>query len=46
MTSNGFTISDPQETVRADVAGYLTNTPSAISDFIADRLCLSEGEMK
>ena len=38
MTSNGFTIADPEDAGMLDVVGFSTNTPSAISDFIANRL--------
>lgn len=38
MTSNGFTIADPSDSGMLDVVGFSTSTPSAISDFIADRL--------
>ena len=38
MTSNGFTIADPDDAGMLDVVGFSTNTPTAISDFIADRL--------
>lgn len=43
MTSNGFTIADPQDAGMLDVVGFSTNTPSAISDFIAGRLGQGEG---
>ena len=38
MTSNGFTIADSDDAGMLDVVGFSTNTPTAISDFIADRL--------
>jgi 60 kDa SS-A/Ro ribonucleoprotein len=38
MTSNGFTIADPEDAGMLDVVGFSTSTPSAINDFIADRL--------
>ncbi len=43
MTSNGFSIADPQDAGMLDVVGFSTNTPSAISDFIAGRLGRGEG---
>ena len=43
MTSNGFTIADPQDAGMLDVVGFSTNTPSAISDFVAGRLGQGEG---
>ncbi len=42
MTSNGFTIADPEDAGMLDVVGFSTNTPAAIADFIADRLGASE----
>ena len=38
MTSNGFSIADPQDAGMMDVVGFSTNTPSVISDFIAGRI--------
>jgi 60 kDa SS-A/Ro ribonucleoprotein len=38
MTSNGFTIADPDDAGMLDVVGFSTTTPSAISDFISSRL--------
>jgi 60 kDa SS-A/Ro ribonucleoprotein len=38
MTSNGFTIADPEDAGMLDVVGFSTNTPAAISDFITDCL--------
>jgi 60 kDa SS-A/Ro ribonucleoprotein len=38
MTSNGFTIADPEDAGMLDVVGFSTNTPSAITDFINDNL--------
>jgi 60 kDa SS-A/Ro ribonucleoprotein len=38
MTSNGFTIADPEDAGMLDVVGFSTSTPSAIADFVADRL--------
>jgi len=43
MTSNGFTIADPEDAGMLDVVGFSTSTPSAIADFIADRLGVGEG---
>jgi len=43
MTSNGFTIADPQDSGMLDVVGFSTNTPSAISDFITGSLGLDAG---
>ncbi|MBN1371428.1 MAG: TROVE domain-containing protein [Anaerolineaceae bacterium] len=43
MTSNGFTIADPEDAGMLDVVGFSTSTPSAIADFIADRLGAGEG---
>ena len=42
MTSNGFTIADPEDAGMLDVVGFSTSTPSAISDFITGRLGISE----
>jgi 60 kDa SS-A/Ro ribonucleoprotein len=33
MTSNGFTIADPQEPGRTDVIGFDPVTPQAINEF-------------
>jgi 60 kDa SS-A/Ro ribonucleoprotein len=38
MTSNGFSIADPNDAGMLDVVGFSTSTPSAIADFIAGRL--------
>jgi 60 kDa SS-A/Ro ribonucleoprotein len=38
MTSNGFTIADPDDAGMLDVVGFSTSTPSAIADFVAGRL--------
>jgi 60 kDa SS-A/Ro ribonucleoprotein len=38
MTSNGFTIADPEDAGMLDVVGFSTNTPTAIADFVANRL--------
>jgi 60 kDa SS-A/Ro ribonucleoprotein len=38
MTSNGFTIADPEDAGMLDVVGFSTNTPSAIADFITGSL--------
>jgi len=38
MTSNGFSIADPADAGMLDVVGFSTSTPSAINDFVADRL--------
>ncbi len=52
MTSNGFTIADPEDAGMLDVVGFSTNTPSAITDFIIDSLgCrghlgMGEGEIE
>lgn len=43
MTSNGFTIADPEDAGMLDVVGFSTNTPSAITDFITGRLGMGEG---
>lgn len=43
MTSNGFTIADPEDAGMLDVVGFSTNTPSAITDFITGRLGVGEG---
>ena len=42
MTSNGFTIADPEDAGMLDVVGFSTSTPSAIADFVADRLGAGE----
>lgn len=42
MTSNGFTIADPNDAGMLDVVGFSTSTPSAIADFITDRLGAGE----
>ncbi len=42
MTSNGFTIADPEDAGMLDVVGFSTSTPSAVADFIADRLGAGE----
>jgi 60 kDa SS-A/Ro ribonucleoprotein len=44
MTSNGFTIADPDDAGMLDVVGFSTSTPSAIADFVADRLGTGAGE--
>lgn len=44
MTSNNFTIADPNDAGMLDVVGFSTSTPSAIADFIAGRLGVGEGE--
>lgn len=36
MTSNGFTIADPQDAGMMDVVGFDTATPQVIADFISD----------
>ncbi len=46
MTSNGFTIADPEDAGMLDVVGFSTNTPSAISDFITGRLGAGEAEVE
>jgi 60 kDa SS-A/Ro ribonucleoprotein len=38
MTSNSFSIADPKDAGMLDVVGFSTDTPSAIADFIGDRL--------
>lgn len=38
MTANEFSIADPADAGMLDVVGFDTATPSAIADFIADRL--------
>lgn len=38
MTSNGFTVADPEDAGMLDVVGSSTSTPSAIADFVAGRL--------
>jgi len=38
MTSNRFTIADPNDAGMLDVVGFSTSTPSAIADFVAGRL--------
>lgn len=38
MTSNGFTIADPNDAGMMDVVGFDTATPNMISDFVAGRL--------
>jgi 60 kDa SS-A/Ro ribonucleoprotein len=38
MTSNGFTIADPNDPGMLDVVGFDTSTPQVISDFSAGRL--------
>ncbi len=43
MTSNGFTIADPEDAGMLDVVGFSTNTPSAITDFITGHLGMGEG---
>ncbi len=43
MTSNGFTIADPEDAGMLDVVGFSTSMPSAIADFVADRLGVGEG---
>jgi 60 kDa SS-A/Ro ribonucleoprotein len=43
MTSNSFTIADPKDSGMLDVVGFSTDTPSAIADFIADRLGAPQG---
>jgi len=35
MTSNGFTIADPDDAGMLDVVGFDTATPQVISDFVA-----------
>jgi 60 kDa SS-A/Ro ribonucleoprotein len=45
MTSNGFSIADPEDAGMLDVVGFSTNTPSAISDFVADRLGAGHGKL-
>ncbi len=42
MTSNGFSIADPEDAGMLDVVGFSTSTPSAIADFVADRLGTGE----
>ncbi len=42
MTSNGFTIADPEDAGMLDVVGFSTSTPSAIADFVAGRLGTSD----
>ena len=44
MTSNGFTIADPEDPGMLDVVGFSTSTPAAIADFVSDRLGAGEGE--
>lgn len=44
MTSNGFSIADPADAGMLDVAGFSTSTPSAIADFISNRLGADKGE--
>jgi hypothetical protein len=46
MTSNSITITDPQDAVSLDVVGFLINTPTAISNFIAGHFCKGEGGME
>ena len=46
MTSNGFTIADPEDAGMLDVVGFSTNTPSAITDFITGRLGMGVGEIE
>jgi 60 kDa SS-A/Ro ribonucleoprotein len=38
MTSNGFSIADPNDAGMLDVVGFSTDTPAVISDFIAGRI--------
>ena len=38
MTSNSFSIADPNDASMLDVVGMSTDTPGAIADFTADRL--------
>lgn len=38
MTSNGFSIADPNDAGMLDVVGFDTNTPNIISEFIAGRI--------
>lgn len=38
MTGNSFSIADPKDAGMLDVVGFSTDTPSAIADFIGDRL--------
>lgn len=38
MTSNGFTIADPNDAGMMDVVGFDTATPNMISEFVAGRL--------
>ncbi|HEX2981222.1 MAG TPA: hypothetical protein VHO48_13215 [Anaerolineaceae bacterium] len=45
MTSNGFSMADPEDAGMLDVVGFSTNTPSAISDFITGRLGMGEAGM-
>jgi len=35
MTSNGFSIADPDDAGMLDVVGFDTATPNVVSDFIA-----------
>ena len=44
MTSNGFSIADPNDAGMLDVVGFSTSTPAAIADFIADRLGAGEAQ--
>lgn len=46
MTSNGFTIADPEDAGMLDVVGFSTNTPSAITDFITGHLGMGGGEIE
>ncbi len=46
MTSNGFTIADPEDAGMLDVVGFSTNTPSAVADFITGRLGQGAGEVE
>jgi 60 kDa SS-A/Ro ribonucleoprotein len=34
MTSNGFTIADPNDRGRLDVVGFDTTAPAVIADFV------------
>jgi len=38
MTSNGFSIADPNDAGMLDVVGFDTSTPSIISEFVAGRI--------
>jgi 60 kDa SS-A/Ro ribonucleoprotein len=46
MTSNGFTIADPNDAGMLDVVGFSTSTPSAIADFVTGSLGTGAGEVE